>query len=311
MRSATASAKGAMFGAVSGTIASGPASPAPMSVAPSTMPPLAYQSTEICGSPPLSQSSGFAEPLMLKCGSGICGHWNLKLKKPFIASIAFLTMFLAVSIGFWMAVFIASNALCTTPTRSARPWMMVEMVPTASTTMPEMMGHTVPNTPSMAPMAAPMMVCIAGMASPMYAAICDTTGITWSAMPLTNGSTVPLTKSMMPDNAPVISAPRLSPSRFDTSVPMRGATLDTTALKLSNSCAPSAPKSAFSSNMPVRKFCHADFAMLMEPLNVDMDSLAVLPSSPISSTPLSSMSEMASWYSAIGTSVSDLYSSDR
>ena len=80
-----------------------------MSVGLSTMPPFAYQLIPICGSPPVIQSSGLALPLMLKCGSGMCGQWNSKLKNPLIASMAPPTMSRAELMGVSMADFTPSQ----------------------------------------------------------------------------------------------------------------------------------------------------------------------------------------------------------
>ena len=82
-----------------------------MSVGLSTMPPLAYQLMPICGRPPVIQSSGLALPLMLKCGSGMCGHSILKLKKPLMASIALRTISLALSMGLWIALLTPSQTV--------------------------------------------------------------------------------------------------------------------------------------------------------------------------------------------------------
>ena len=69
------------------------------------MPPCLYHSIEKLGT-----EGGFRLklPLILGCGSFRCGSDQEKLKNPFILSMAFFTVSLAVFIGVEMAVLIGA-----------------------------------------------------------------------------------------------------------------------------------------------------------------------------------------------------------
>ena len=122
-----------MFGAVKGTMASGPASPAPISVAPSTMPPLAYHSIPSDGSWPLSRSPS-CQPggLTAKCGSGMCGSSNLKLNRFLMVSIAPVTMFTTVSNAPLTAFAMVVKMVCRSLTACPSP----DMIPPSSVNAP-------------------------------------------------------------------------------------------------------------------------------------------------------------------------------
>src|SRR5699024_3485626 len=66
------------------------------------IPPPACQLTLSLGGPSFNQFRGFAEPLTLNLGILILGNFQLKLKNPFICSIAVRTLSFARLIGFMM-----------------------------------------------------------------------------------------------------------------------------------------------------------------------------------------------------------------
>ena len=68
----------------------------------------------------------------------------------------------------------------------------------------------------------------------------------------------------------------------EMSTPIRGRTLDSTPPIAPKRFSPRTPKSEFSSNTPVRKFCHVAPSFVMEPEMVDEPSSAVVPAMPIS-----------------------------